>query len=232
MKKIIVGNWKCHPSTEKEAEDLFRVSDREEVIICPPFVFLSAGRDSVKKASLGAQDVFWEEGAFTGEISAAQLKNMGAEYVIIGHSERRAMGEDDEAVSRKVGSAIKAGLTAIVCVGESPLIRAEGKEAANNFVASQVSAVQPLIDSGKIIFAYEPIWAIGTGNPATPEDAVSMASVIRLRSVEKVRVLYGGSVSSVNALSFIGRPEIDGLLVGGASADPEEFSRLLAVIKD
>jgi triosephosphate isomerase len=232
MKKMIVGNWKCHPSSIKEAEELFRVSDREGVVVCPPFVFMSVGRDMLKKAVLGAQDIFWEEGAFTGEISAPQVKDVGAFYVIVGHSERRAMGDTDDDVMKKAGAAVKAGLTAIVCVGEPAIVRAEGENDVKKFVTLQLSAIEPFITSGKIIIAYEPIWAIGTGNAATPDDAVSMISLIRSVAGDGVKVLYGGSVSSLNAEDFLSRPEIDGLLVGGASSDPAEFGRLLAAIGD
>jgi len=227
MKKLIVGNWKCNPSSSKKAEAILKVSDRANVVVCPPFVFLNEGR-SLKTASLGAQDVFWEEGAHTGEISAGQLKGLGVKYVIVGHSERRAMGETDDIVSKKAEAVIKAGMKAIVCVGESADVRDQGTEAAERFVALQVSAVESLISSGKLIFAYEPIWAIGSGTSATAEDAAVMARHIRSSCfTDKMAVLYGGSVSSGNAGEFLGHSDISGLLVGGASIDPKDFSRII-----
>lgn len=225
MKKLIVGNWKCNPSSPKKAEAIFEKSDRANVVVCPPFVFL--GR-SLKSASLGAQDCFWEEGAHTGEVSVGQLKSLGVKYVIVGHSERRAMGETDENVSRKAEAVVRAGMKAIVCVGEPAVTREEGDEAVERFIDLQISAVESLISSGKLIFAYEPIWAIGSGVAATAEDAVAMARHIRSTCVsDKIQVLYGGSVSSGNAGDFLGRPEISGLLVGGASVDPKEFAKII-----
>lgn len=227
MKKIIVGNWKCNPSSAKKAEALFKASDRADVVICPPFVFLAGA--NLKSAALGAQDVFWEEGAYTGEVSPAQLKGLGVKYVIVGHSERRAMGDTDDIVMKKALAVIKAGMKAIVCVGEPDNVRREGVRYAEKFVALQMAAVDSVISSGKLIIAYEPLWAIGSGRPAAPEDAVSMISHIRSCCAnEKIKILYGGSVSPENAAAFLAKPEIDGLLVGGASANPAEFKKIVA----
>lgn len=229
MKKLIVGNWKCNPSSAKKAEELIKASDRVNVVICPPFVFLNEGK-LLKNASLGAQDVFWEDGARTGEISVSQLKGLGVKYVIVGHSERRALGETNDSVFRKTEAVVKAGMKAIVCVGEPIDVRKIDITAAEEFVALQVSAVEPLISSKKLIFAYEPIWAIGTGVAATTDDAVSMTNHIRsCCGTNKIAVLYGGSISSKNAKDFLDRPEISGLLVGGASIDSKEFGKIIDI---
>jgi len=200
MKKLLVANWKLNPQTLNEAKKLFKeVSNfkihdpRFELVICPPFSYLSSivshkssviGHRSLVK--LGAQDVFWEDkGAYTGEVSAAMLKNLGVEYVIIGHSERRRwLNETDEMINKKVLTTLKAGLKVILCAGEPLNIRRKGLVAAKRFVKNQLQNDLKNVSSFKfqvprLIVAYEPIWAIGTGRPDKPEQTAEMAKFIK-----------------------------------------------------
>ncbi len=244
---MLVANWKmnCPPAADwKAAVKKLAALKKEgiETVICPPFVSLEKIAALLKESGvkLGAQDVFWEKsGAFTGEISAEMLRNAGVEYAIIGHSERRRfLGETDEMINKKIASALKAGLTAILCVGEDSSVRRRGKKAAEKFVKNQLEKdLKGLPDvksqKPKIIAAYEPVWAIGTGTPDTPADAAEMAGFIKEILNSKFRipnfsVLYGGSVNGKNAGDFINSPEIDGALVGGASLKPEEFLKIAA----
>lgn len=251
--KTIIANWKMH-LTVRESLALTRsvmLSLRgkatvPEVVLCPSFTALEAVHKATSKSrvKLGAQDVFWEEkGAFTGEISPRQLKELGVSLVIVGHSERRAPGgESDAMVNKKVIAVLAAGLTPIICVGETKTERQAGK--AESVVRAQVKAALanlplPLLKKEgprTLIFAYEPVWAIGTGDPATPADAVAMHQLIRATAEagvagikpKQIRVLYGGSVDGQNAYSFLREPEIDGLLVGGASLKTAEFEQILS----
>ena len=177
---------------------------------------------------MGAQDLFWEEkGAFTGEISPLMLKNLGCEYVIIGHSERRKLGETDEMINKKIKAAIKAKLKPILCIGETEMGRKSGrtfevlknqlKKAFNNLTIEQFS---------NLTIAYEPIWAIGTGNPCLPVDAKKVFLFMQ-KLFGKTPVLYGGSVNSENAINYIREVGFSGLLVGGASLDAKEFIRIV-----
>ena len=208
------------------------------VVVCPPFPALADVRKVVARSHvlLGAQDVFWEEvGAYTGEISVRMLSEHGVTHVIVGHSERRALGETDEMVGKKTSAALSAGLIPILCVGESKADRKEGN--AEAVVSRQLDAALNLIQpkgKAKLMVAYEPVWAIGTGDAATPADAVAMHRFIlervakRLPGLPAFQVLYGGSVSSENAYSFLREKEVDGVLVGGASVKLKEFSDILA----
>ncbi|HHW14807.1 MAG TPA: triose-phosphate isomerase, partial [Firmicutes bacterium] len=188
---------------------------------------------------LGAQDVFWEEkGAFTGEVSPGMLQDVGCTHVIIGHSERRQyFGESDETVRRKVGAALAAGLIPIVCVGETLAQREAGQTAS--LVAGQVrGALAGLagFDPERLIVAYEPVWAIGTGRNATPADANAVCALIRrtvgelygAEAAARLRIQYGGSVKPENAAELMREPEIDGALVGGASLEASAFARIIA----
>ena len=197
MKPLIVANWKMNPQTLKEAKLLFNRVKKTGGIICPPFVYLSA-----LKAN-GAQDVFWEEsGAFTGEISPLMLKNMGVRYVIIGHSERRKhQKETNEIISEKLKVALKVGLKPILCI-------------------DRVSQIPKNIKG--LIIAYEPLFAIGTGKACSPQRAEKMRLAIN-KAADRAPVLYGGSVNSQNAKSYIKEAGFQGLLVGGASLKPREF---------
>lgn len=246
-KKIIIANWKMNPSSAEEALRLIRnISSGRllgsiELIIAPPFVYLESAKKNLnKEIKLAAQNVSWgERGAYTGEISALMLKNIGCEYVLIGHSERRhKIGETDEMINLKIKAAFKAGLRPILAVGE--------KEQNNDIVKIITLQIQSALegikatDMGKIIFAYEPIWAIGTGVSDTPDHALSAALLIRKIigsmygqdfSVD-APVLYGGSVTSANAADFIGQSGIDGALVGGASLNNDEFIKIIKASKD
>jgi triosephosphate isomerase len=210
-----------------------------EVVICPPFTDLFAAADKLKGTAvkLGAQNMHWEEkGAFTGEISPGMLKEISCDYVIIGHSERRQyFAETDDTVNKKVKSALQHGLLPIVCVGESLAQREEGTTMA--WVLSQVEKALKDITSKQleqIVFAYEPIWAIGTGKTASAADAQEVIGAIRKKIAkdynqnvaEKVRILYGGSVKPENIKELMGEADIDGALVGGASLKPDSFYAL------
>lgn len=220
MKKIIIANWKMNPDSQEEAMDILNSIKKEDAIICPPFVYISLLKDFV----LGGQDLFWEEkGAFTGEVSASMLKNLGCKYVIVGHSERRKyFNETDESVNKKLMSAVSAGLIPIFCVGETEDERNDGK--AESVVEGQVKKGLEGV-SGELIIAYEPVWAIGTGNACSPDDAKKMLELIK--KIKDVPVVYGGSVNGENAGSYVKEAGYDGLLVGGASLKPEEFNRII-----
>ncbi len=247
---LIAGNWKMntdHASAVALAEGVAqRAGDVEnaDLLVCPPAIYL----ESVAKAldsspvALGAQNMYAEpNGAFTGETSAAMLTDVGAEFVILGHSERRnVMGETDAMVNKKTLAALEAGLIPIVCVGELLEQREAGKTAdviATQFAGSLagLSGEQVL----KIVVAYEPVWAIGTGKVATPEQAEEVhADLRRLLSesyngeiAEKVRILYGGSVKPDNAAELMSQPNVDGALVGGASLKTDDFLGIAKAIK-
>ncbi|MBI3589261.1 MAG: triose-phosphate isomerase [Candidatus Liptonbacteria bacterium] len=244
MNKLIVANWKMNPSSESEAIQLAKASDEKGVVVCPPFPFLGAVKNALRKADLGAQDVFWQNpipgGAFTGEVSISMLKKIGASYVILGHSERRNyLGETDEIINQKVKSALAFGLKVILCVGESLSTRREGLSQAESFVKNQITKdlkgiPSSVISSKSLVIAYEPIWAIGTGKADKPEDSASMAAYIKdflkpKTSNLKPNVLYGGSVTSLNAARIFEHQEIDGALVGGASLKTEEFKKIIKI---
>ncbi len=226
--KIIIANWKAHPVSESEAIKLTKESDVEGLIICPPFPFLKAVSGVIKKAKLGAQDMIKE------------ATEAGVEYVIIGHSDRRKLGETDEIVAEKMAMAVKDGLIPILCVGETRAERDAGK--TKSVISYQLSVgLSQLVASGQslgtIVIAYEPIWAIGTGTPDSPENMLKMVQYIQERvqyqvsSVKNLRILYGGSVTSENAEEFISKDGIDGALVGGASLDSKEIKKIVEISK-
>jgi len=243
---LIAGNWKMY-KTVAEAVDFARRlkamlgnSAGVEVAVCPPFTALYAvGRELAETpVALGAQDMYWEkEGAFTGEVSPVMLKETGCRYVILGHSERRQyFGETDQTVKNKLKAALAQDLSPIVCVGE----RLAEREAGKTFevVGGQLKGSLDGIDAGDLtrtVIAYEPVWAIGTGRTARPEDAQEVIAFIRRvlaglagePAAEKVRILYGGSVKPDNIAALIREPDIDGALVGGASLDPGSFVALV-----
>ena len=244
-KPIIAGNWKMN-MTPAEAKELVGalvplVKDATcDVVICPPFVDLCAVKPllEVTNIHLGVQNIHWaEKGAFTGEISANMLKAHGVEFAIIGHSERRQyFGETDETVNLRAKAAIAAGITPIICVGESLEQRESG--VTDSIVTGQTRAALAGIDAAdvrKLVIAYEPIWAIGTGRTATKEDANATIAVIRgaIReaygedTADAVRIQYGGSMNPKNAAELMSMPEIDGGLIGGASLKAEDFSRVV-----
>jgi len=206
------------------------------VVLIPPFVTLPAVMEAIGGSSIecGAQDIFYEEsGAFTGEISGGMLAELGVRYVLVGHSERRhVIGESEELVARKLKAALAGGLFPVFCVGELLEERESGR--AENVVLGQVSSALEALTNGecsKVLLAYEPVWAIGTGRTATPEDASRMHGIIRgaledLRGKEiseSTTILYGGSVKPQNAAELFSAPDVDGVLVGGASLSAESF---------
>jgi len=223
-------------------EDLYKelagVRERE-IIVCPPFTSLYPAGEFLegKNIKLGAQNVFWEEkGARTGEISPPMLRDVGCKFVIVGHSERRALGESDEDVNKKIKASLSFGIIPIICVGESLQQREAGQ--TREWVSRQVNlALMDLTptDGEKIVIAYEPIWAIGTGKTDTPEEANLTVGMIRglllnqfgYEVSQKVRILYGGSVKPENIDGFMAQPEIDGALVGGASLESASFVRIV-----
>ena len=253
MHKLIIANWKENPVTERRALALFRATAAAarlrraaaagiSVAVCPPFVFLEQVAGELRRLkpprpALGAQDVFWEEkGPHTGEVGGKMLRALGAEYVIVGHSERRRwMHETDVAINRKLKRALTDGLRTILCVGEPAAVRRKGIASARHFVEVQlkkdIRGIRGSAAARRVIVAYEPVWAIGTGKRDKPEDAAAMAAFIK-RSLRKTagfapRVLYGGSVDGKNIRDYISLKEIDGALVGGASLRAGEFADLL-----
>lgn len=231
MKNLIVANWKMNPQTYKEAEDLAKdilkgaeaVKD-VEVVICPPFVYLPL----LKDFTTGGQNCFYEEsGAYTGEISPVMLKNLGAEYVIIGHSERRKyFNETNEAINKKIKKALELGLKVIFCVGETAEERDGGKK--NEVLENQLKEGLKEIDNfSDINIAYEPVWAIGTGNNCNVAEAKDAMEFIKNIVKENTRILYGGSVKLDNSASYIKEAGYNGLLVGGASLKPDEFVNII-----
>ncbi|HHU81589.1 MAG TPA: triose-phosphate isomerase [Firmicutes bacterium] len=243
---LIAGNWKMFKTTgEARAlvnglKESLAGNNGVEVAFCPPFTALAAVAELVAGTpfQLGAQNLFWEdEGAYTGEISGLMLKDLGCCYVIIGHSERRQyFGETDEQVNKKVKAAFKHGLEPILCVGETLAQREAGE--TEQLVKTQVEkalAGVPAEAAQRIVIAYEPIWAIGTGRSSSGADAGRVTGLIRqtlaaLYSPElagKIRILYGGSVKPGNIEEFMAEPEIDGALVGGASLDINSFTGIV-----
>lgn len=230
MKPLIVANWKMNPVTIKEAEELFNsikqgVKDIEnvETVICPPFIYLPL----LKGLTLGAQDCYWEKkGAYTGEVSVAMLKEVGCKYILIGHSERRKyFNETDEIVNRKVKTTLGAGLIPIVCIGETEEERELDK--TEGVLEKEIKEGLNGVDVSKIVIAYEPIWAIGTGNPCDVEEAQRMKEIIKKMVSKKIRILYGGSAKANNAEGYLKQAGFDGLLVGGASLDSKEFIKIV-----
>jgi triosephosphate isomerase len=245
-KKVMAANWKMY-KTPDQAQEFFReflplVADhaRDEIVVCPPFLDLPAALDAAKgsNVAIGAQNVHWkEEGAFTGETSVAQLLALGVQHVIIGHSERRQyFGETDDTVNLRLKAALEAGMTPICCVGEVLEEREAGmtddvlrRQCVRAFHA--ISAKK----AAKLVVAYEPVWAIGTGKTATPELAAEAHAVIRRETTEifgdtfagQLRILYGGSVKPENVSALMAQEEIDGALVGGASLDPKSFAKIV-----
>jgi len=220
-----------HPKTEKQALDLAKSADTEGVIICPPAIFLSALAKKLKRADLGAQDISAEdEGAFTGQISGKQLKGYGVSYVLVGHSERRRLGEGNEMIAKKVAATLRSGMTPILCIGESRDEHVTGrtKEIVERQLELGLSLVSRQVPAARIIVAYEPVWAISGGDPLvesdTPENAAEVIAYIgeRLKGVPvRAGVIYGGSVNMQNINIFLAQGVVGGVLVGGASIRPE-----------
>ena len=244
---IIAGNWKMYKTVGeavkyvKEFRDVVKGVSDVEIVIAPPFTALHAAADAARNSNVcvAAQDMYWErEGAFTGEISGPMIHEAGAEYVILGHSERRTLfGETDASVNRKLGAAFAAGLTPIVCIGETLDQRERGetfdvldrqiKAGLDGVTAEQVS---------QLVVAYEPVWAIGTGRNATPGQAAEAHGHIRQRlrswfgtdAADLCHVIYGGSVKVDNIRELIAQENVDGALVGGASLDVRGFAEIIS----
>ncbi len=232
---LIIANWKMNPQTTEEAKKIASFSDEKGVVICPPFVFLRQVKDVVKKAELGAQNCFLGNpatggGAITGEISPKMLKKTGCGYVIVGHSERRNLfQEDDVLVAKKTEMVLKEGLTPIVCIGE--------KDAGDvEQIKEQINKGLKNIPLKKIIIAYEPVFAIGTGDPCDVDEAekkkVFIKSILAkiYKNGEETPILYGGSVNRKNALLYVKKASFQGVLVGGASLKAKEFKEIVKSI--
>ena len=244
--QLVAGNWKMNGSRDFAADLLAALVDgveesgNTEVLVCPPFVYLADAQRQLRDSGikLGAQSLCAEEsGAFTGEVSASMLQDFACEYVIVGHSERRALyAEDDALVARKFMAAFKAGLTPILCVGETLEEREQGSTAA--VIERQLRAVieaAGISAFAQAVVAYEPVWAIGTGKTATPDQAQEVHANIRAilanedgTIADSIRLLYGGSVKASNAAELFAMADIDGGLIGGASLEAEQF---LSIIK-
>ncbi|MBU0536599.1 MAG: triose-phosphate isomerase [Nanoarchaeota archaeon] len=250
MKPLIAGNWKLNKTVEEAVETAARlkiilqgITDKD-ILICPPFTALDKVHHVIKGTNilLGAQDVFWEEkGAFTGEVAPEMLKDVGCDYVIIGHSERREyFNESDETVNKKIRSSLADELNVILCVGESLEQRKAGKQ--ETVVEQQLEKGLKGVKKADMKFvtiAYEPIWAISSGNPnhkpATTNDAQEMHKFIRYilnilfddKTAESTRILYGGSMKPDNVKELMAQPDINGGLVGGASLDAESFAKIV-----
>jgi triosephosphate isomerase len=242
---IIAGNWKMNKTVKETAELINALKDKVkdakcEVVVCPPFTSLSQAIELVKGSNLkvGAQNMYFEEsGAFTGEVSPLMLKELGVEYVILGHSERRQyFKEDDELINKKVLAAYKYELTPILCVGET----LEEREQDKTFDVINYQLEKGMKDLteeqvSKLVIAYEPVWAIGTGKTATSEDANNVIKAIRNkvremfgdRAAEEIRIQYGGSVKPSTIKEQMAQSDIDGALVGGASLKAEEFAAIV-----
>jgi triosephosphate isomerase (TIM) len=244
--RFIAGNWKMFKTVHetsvfvKELRSVVKDVGDVEIVVAPPFTAVHAAAEAARNTNIGvaAQDLYWErEGAFTGEVSAPMIKEAGAEYVIIGHSERRRLfGETDATVNRKIVAAIAAGLIPIVCVGETleerernetlAVLDRQIKNGLDTMTADRIS---------NLVIAYEPVWAIGTGRTATAAQAQESHAHIRMRlrqwfggdAADRCRVIYGGSVKPDNIRELIGEPDVDGALVGGASLDVKSFVEIV-----
>jgi triosephosphate isomerase len=245
---VIVGNWKMNKTISEAIElanglrrNLYEISNIE-IVLCPPFTALNEVYEIISETniSLGAQNVFWEEkGAYTGEISITMLKDVGCRYVILGHSERRKyFNETDESINKKINAVIKSGLVPIVCVGET--LEQRKKNQTFDIVKTQLFSCLKNIslrDPSRLIIAYEPVWAIGTGKNATPQQAEEVHEFIRgkLNSIfnnnvaDTIRIQYGGSVNPQNIKDLINEQDIDGALVGGASLDINFFTEIVKI---
>ncbi len=242
MNKIVVANWKCNPTSVKEAKALFdavkegiKKSKGAEVIICPPYVYLSFIASGVGGfLKLGSQNVSYKEsGAFTSQISALMLKDMGVEYALLGHSEvRQYLKETNEDIHNKIVECLNNGLKIILCVGEN-----EGENKTEVLESEIIKALEGISEENlkNIIIAYEPIFAIGTGKNCSIEETKQSISIIKnaiskiysQKSADEIKILYGGSVNSQNAKDYLDEAGVQGLLVGGASLKPEELIKIV-----
>lgn len=241
---VIAGNWKMYKTARQAAEtirslaDLVKGVQGVEVVVCPPFPALAVAVEAAKGSpvAIGAQDCYWEkEGAFTGEVAVPMIADLGCSHCIVGHSERRQFfGETDATVDKKVEAVLAHGLTGIACVGETLAEREAGQTFA--VLERQVrTSLTRHLDSPRLVIAYEPVWAIGTGKTATPAQAQEAHAFIRgvvakaadPAAAQAVRILYGGSVKPDNVATLMAQPDVDGGLVGGASLDAASFARIV-----
>ena len=243
--KIIIANWKMNPATFIEAENLLKTvkggikkSDDVKIVICPPAIYLAKIKTN-SDFELGIQNIFWEDkGAYTGEVSALMARKLGIKYAIIGHSERRVyLSETDEMINKKIKAALKNNLKPILCIGET--LEEKQKDRTSKIIANQLKLALKNISKFQILnsrfyFAYEPIWAIGSGETPSSNEVMSAALLIRKiianlydrQTADNLSVLYGGSVTSKNALDFLDNSGMNGLLIGGASLNGSEFARI------
>ncbi len=252
---LIAGNWKMHTTSAEAFTLASRICESvhsdgaSEVVVCPPFVSMRAAADAVagSRIMLGAQTMFWEtQGAFTGEVSADMLLEFGCRFCIVGHSERRGrfgksdlpanllayFSETDAVVARKFSAALGAGLIPILCVGETEKERAEHR--TEQVIQTQLNAALCAGTDARFVIAYEPVWAIGTGDVCEPDEADRVCAFIRTAAKkagtsEQFQVVYGGSVNAENARALLERESVEGVLVGGASLKPDEFSKIIAI---
>ena len=243
---VIAGNWKMHKGPEsarkfcREFAQVAPPADDRTVLIFPPALSVTAVRDALSQHNIGVgvQDIHWErEGAFTGQVSAPMAREAGATHALVGHSERRhVFGETDEETGRKVAAALAAGLVPVLCVGETLEERKAGR--LEEVILRQLEAGIEGVDDGdlaRMLLAYEPVWAIGTGETATPEDAADAHGRLRARLQDRlgdrahgIPILYGGSVKPSNARELLAASDVGGVLVGGASLDPRDFAKIAA----
>jgi triosephosphate isomerase len=245
-KKLIAANWKMYKNPTQTKEffvdflPLISGHDRDEIVVCPPYIDVNAALEAARgsKVAIGAQNVYWkDEGAFTGEISPAMLVAIGCTHIIIGHSERRQyFGETDDTVNLKLKTTLEHGLTPIVCVGE--VLEEREAQLTEDVLRRQCVRAFHAISgkkAAKLVIAYEPVWAIGTGKTATPQMASEAHLLIRGEAAkafgqefaDALRILYGGSVKPENVTALMSEEEIDGALVGGASLDPKSFAAIV-----
>ena len=241
---VIAGNWKMYKTTRQAAEtirslaELVKGVQEVEVVICPPFTALAAAVEAAKGSpvAIGAQDCYWEkEGAFTGQVAVPMIADLGCSHCIVGHSERRQFfGETDATVDKKIEAVLANGLNCIACVGETLAER----EAGQTFAVLERQVRKGLsrhLTSARLVIAYEPVWAIGTGKTATPVQAQEAHAFIRQvvaeaaspEAAKAVRILYGGSVKPDNIATLMAQPDVDGGLVGGASLDAASFAKIV-----
>lgn len=231
MKKLIIANWKLNPSTLKDAQKLAEAIERSKkntVVLCPPTIYLS----QINYPNLGAQDCFWaQKGPHTGQTSPAQLKDLKIKYCLVGHSEKREVGDTDEMVNAKVKACLEYKIVPVLCVGFGTTVEQDDLEVAD-VLKQQLTIGLSGVDATKVIVAYEPVWAISSGDPyatkriATPEHAEKIGIYIKSKfGVNKV--LYGGSANPSNAKGFLDQTNIDGLLVGGASLIASQFNAII-----
>ncbi len=247
-KKIIIGNWKMNPQSKKEAEIVFagiskiaKTIKKIEIVICPPFPYLFIkGKIKDKKIRLGSQDIFFEkEGSYTGEVSSMMLKDFNVEYVLVGHSERRALGDSNEVINKKVIESLKNNIIPVFCIGES---ERDHNGFYLSFLKNQIESGLANINRNQvknIIIAYEPIWAIGSSatRVATHTEFTEIRIYIKkvlsdmygMNIANEIKIIYGGSVNSSNALSFLKEGEADGLLVGRDSLTAKKFGDIIAI---